>query len=124
MVDGVYHCRLILHDRSGRAYEEKKSFVIDSRAPSIQVSIDRSTYRAGDTIQVRIQSDADTRRIRLRIANLEPTEARWDDEGKSNVGRIVLPVEIATGQYALEILAEDFAHNVSSREVMIAVVGR
>ena len=124
MVDGVYHCRLILHDRSGRAYEERKSFVIDSRAPSIQASVDRSTYRAGDTVQVRIQSDADTRRIRLRVANLEPTEARWDDQGKSNVGRVVLPTDIAAGNHTLEILAEDFAHNVSSRQVMIAVVGR
>src|SRR5258706_10929231 len=105
MVDGVYHCRLILRDRSGRAYEEKKSFVIDSRAPTIQASVDRSAYRAGDTIQVRIQSDADTRRIRLRVANLEPTEARWDDRGKSSVGQIVLPADIATGQHSLEILA-------------------
>jgi Ca-activated chloride channel homolog len=124
MVDGVYHCRLILRDRSGRAYEEEKSFVIDSRAPTIQASVDRSTYRAGDTIQVRIQSDADTRRIRLRVANLEPTEARWDALGKASVGRIVLPTDFATGQHSLEILAEDFAHNVSSRQVMIAVVSR
>ena len=124
MVDGVYHCRLILHDRGGRAYEEKKSFVIDSRAPSIRASVDRSTYHPGDTVQVRIQSDADTRLIRLRVANLEPTEARWDDQGKSNVGRVVLPTDMATGNHTLEVLAEDFAHNVSSRQVMIAVVGR
>ena len=124
MVDGVYHCRLILRDRAGRTYEEKKGFVIDSRAPTIQASVDRSIYRPGDTVQVRIQSDADTRRIRLRVANLEPTEARWDAEGKANVGRISLPAEIATGQHALEILAEDFAHNVSSSQVMIAVAAR
>ena len=124
MVDGVYHCRLILRDRAGRTYEEKKGFVIDSRAPTIQASVDRSIYRPGDTVQVRIQSDADTRRIRLRIANLEPTEARWDAEGKANLGRISLPVEIATGQHALEILAEDFAHNVSSSQVTIAVAAR
>jgi len=123
MVDGVYHCRLILRDRSGRAYEERKSFIIDSRAPSIQASVDRSTYRAGETVQVRIQSDADTRRIRLRVANLEPAEARWDALQKASVGHIVLPADIATGQHTLEILAEDFAHNVSSRQVMIAVVG-
>ena len=124
MVDGVYHCRLILRDRAGRTYEEKKGFVIDSRAPTIQASVDRSIYRPGDTVQVRIQSDADTRRIRLRVANLEPTEARWDAEGKANVGHISLPAEIATGQHALEILAEDFAHNVSSSQVMIAVAAR
>ncbi|MCI0419436.1 MAG: VWA domain-containing protein, partial [Acidobacteria bacterium] len=123
MVDGVYHCRLILRDEAGRVYEEKKSFVIDSRSPTIQARIDRATYRAGDTVQIRVQSDADTRRIRLRVANLEPGEARWDPQGKASVGHIVLPPEMATGQYALEIFAEDFAHNVSSSQVMIAVVG-
>ena len=124
MVDGVYHCRLILRDKGGRAYEEKKSFVIDSRAPTIQASVDRSTYRPGDTVQVRIQRVAVTRRIRLRVANLEPAEAHWDAEGRASIGRIVLPSEIATGQHALEIFAEDFAHNVSSRQVMIGVIGR
>lgn len=124
MVDGVYHCRLILRDRMGQAYQEQKSFVIDSRAPTIQATVDRSTYQPGDTVLVRIQSDADTRRIRLRLGNLEPAEARWDDQGKANIGRIALPSEIATGQHALEIFAEDFAHNVSNRQLMIAVVGR
>jgi Ca-activated chloride channel family protein len=124
MVDGVYHCRLILRDRAGRSYEEKKSFVIDSRAPTIQARLDRSVYRPGDTVQVMVQSDADTRRIRLRMANLEPIEARWDAEKKTNLGRFSLPAEIATGQHALEILAEDFAHNVSSSQGVIAVAAR
>ncbi|MSO24294.1 MAG: hypothetical protein EXQ58_13860 [Acidobacteria bacterium] len=124
MADGMYHCRLILRDKGVRAYEEKKSFVIDSWAPTIQASVDRSTYQPGDTVQVRIRSDADTRRIRLRVANLEPVEARWDAEGKASIGRIVLPSEIATGQHALEIVAEDFAHNVFSRQLMIGVIGR
>jgi Ca-activated chloride channel family protein len=122
MVDGVYHCRLILRDRVGRVYQEQKSFVIDSRAPTLQAVVDRSTYRPGDTVHIRIQSDADTRRIRLRLANLEPTEARWDAEGKTNIGRITLPSEIVSGQHALDIFAEDFAHNVSSRQLMISVV--
>ncbi|HEY3136607.1 MAG TPA: VIT domain-containing protein, partial [Blastocatellia bacterium] len=33
MTDGVYHCRLVLVDKRGRAYQEEKSFVIDSRPP-------------------------------------------------------------------------------------------
>jgi len=124
MVDGVYHCRLILRDRVGRAYEEQKSFVIDSRAPSIRASVGRSTYRAGETVQVRVLSDADTRRIRLSLAGLEPVEARWDTSMKANVAHMVLPAEIATGQHTLEIFAEDFAHNVSSHQTSITVTGR
>src|SRR5262249_10145076 len=124
MVDGVYHCRLILRDRNSRTYVETKSFVIDSRPPSIRASVDQLTYRPGDTVQVRIQSDPDTRRIRLRMASLQPVEARWDAEGKVSIGRIVLPGDIATGQHKLEIFAEDFAHNVSNRELIVAVAGR
>lgn len=124
MVDGLYYCRLILRDRVGRAFEERKSFVIDSRAPAIQASVDRSAYRPGDTVEVRVKSDSDTRRIRLRLASLEPAEARWDAGGKASIGRIALPMEIATGEYALEVFAEDFAHNVSSRKLAIAVVGQ
>jgi len=124
MVDGMYHCRLILRDRNGRTYVEKKSFVIDSRPPSIRANVDHLTYQPGDTVEVRIQSDPDTRRIRLRIASLEPVEAHWDAEGKASIGRIVLPGDIATGQHKLEIVAEDFAHNVSNRELIVAVARR
>lgn len=122
MVDGTYQCRLILRDKAGRVYEEKKSFVIDSRAPAVQASVDRERYRPGETVRVSVRSDADTRRIRLRLGNLEPIEARWDAAGQANLGYIALPAEMATGQYAVEIFAEDFAHNVASGQVMVSVV--
>ena len=121
MVDGTYYCRLILRDSQGRVYEEKKSFVIDSRAPALQAAVDRATYHPGDTVQVKVRSDADTRRIRLRLSNLEPVEARWSEDNQVNLGYIVLPAEIATGQYTIEIFAEDFAHNSSSGRVQILV---
>lgn len=122
MVDGTYHCRLILRDKRGRVYEEKKSFIIDSRAPVIQASADRGHYRPGETIQVKVRADADTRRIQLRLGNLEPVEARWDGRGQASLGYIVLPLEIPTGRHAVEVYAEDFAHNVSSARVFVSVV--
>ena len=108
----------------------KKSFLLGGTSSSTAAHL---RYRPASTVRHIVQATRSkpesrvtpTRAVfRLRIANLEPTETRWDDQGKSNVGRIVLPADIATGQHALEILAEDFAHNVSSRQVMIAVVGR
>ncbi len=122
MVDGTYYCRLILRDTQGRVYEEKKSFVIDSRAPTLQAVVDRASYHPGDTVQVKVRSDADTRRIRLRLSNLEPVEAHWSEHSQTNLGYVVLPAEIATGQYSIEIFAEDFAHNGSSGKVKISVV--
>jgi Ca-activated chloride channel family protein len=122
MVDGAYQCRLILRDKAGLSYEEKKSFVIDSRAPALAVSASRRAYRPGETVQVNIKSDPDTRRIRLRLAHLMPVEARWDAQAKMNVGYLPLPAEMATGEYSLEVFAEDFAHNVSRGEAHISVV--
>ena len=123
MVDGTYYCRLILKDRQGRVYEEKKSFVIDSRAPSIRASADRSTYRPGETVQVEVRSDADTRRIRLRLSSLEPVEATWDSvAGQASLGYIVLPRDMATGRHTIEIFAEDFAHNTSSEQIQVSVI--
>ncbi len=122
MIDGTYHCRLILRDKVGRAYEEKKSFVIDSRAPSIQATVDRSRYHPGNTVQIRIQCDADTRRIRLRLGSLAPAEARWDSQSRTNVGYLILPPEIAPGDYTIEIFAEDFAHNFSTGQTRVSVI--
>src|SRR5207244_12050889 len=47
MTDGVYHCRLVLVDRLGRAYQEDKGFVIDSRARMLQASLSRTAAQAG-----------------------------------------------------------------------------
>ena len=114
MVDGVYYCRLFLKDKSGRVYEERKSFVIDSRAPTIKVTADRRQYRSGETIQLKIQSDSDTRKIRACLGSLPPIQAQWDASTKANSGFIPLPVGMGPGQYSIEVFAEDFAHNVSS----------
>lgn len=121
MIDGTYHCRLILRDKAGRAFEEKKSFVIDSRAPAIQASVDRTSYRAGDTVQLKVRCDADTRRIRARLGSLAPVEVRWHAQSKTNVGYLMLPPEMATGEYAVEVFAEDFAHNFSTGQTRVSV---
>jgi len=122
MVDGTYSCRLILRDKSGVSYVEKKTFVIDSRAPVARATVDRSSYRAGDTVQVKVRSDADTRHIRLRFGNMAPVEARWEPAAQASMAYIPLPEQIATGQFAIEIAAEDFAHNVSMSQIAISVV--
>ncbi|PYT05130.1 MAG: hypothetical protein DMF60_12965, partial [Acidobacteria bacterium] len=61
MVDGVYHCRLVLVDRLGRAYQEDKSFVIDSRPPRLQASLNQTVAHAGEDLMVTVRADSDTR---------------------------------------------------------------
>ncbi|MGI9055480.1 MAG: VIT and vWA domain-containing protein, partial [Pyrinomonadaceae bacterium] len=72
MMDGTYKCRLILTDENGAAYEEEKSFVVDSRAPKVSVSTDSKIYKAGDEINLKVSADADTNRLIARIYGAKP----------------------------------------------------
>src|SRR3989440_421343 len=58
--DGTYRCRLLLTDRDGRGYQEEKSFVVDSHAPKLRVSVSAETVRAGDELPIRVAADSDT----------------------------------------------------------------
>ncbi|MEW5974494.1 MAG: VIT domain-containing protein [Acidobacteriota bacterium] len=122
MSDGTYYCRLILRDKSGRLYEERKSFVIDSRAPRLSASTERTLYHPGETVRVRVSSDSDTRRIRARLSNLTPIDVIWSPELGTNVGDLLLPASIATGNHLIEIFAEDFAHNSSTAQIQFSVI--
>jgi hypothetical protein len=123
MSDGVYHCRLILVDKLGRAYQEDKSFVIDSRPPKLQASINQKTVRAGEDLAITVRADRDTRTIAARIFGALPVPVVWDQNAKANVGNLKIPAGLPSGTYTIEINAEDFAHNSSRAEVTVQVVG-
>jgi Ca-activated chloride channel family protein len=123
MSDGVYHCRLILVDRAGRAYQEQKSFVIDSRPPRLKPSLEKLVAHAGDTIRITVGADSDTRTIAARIYGALPVPVVWDAASKANIGALKIPAGLPTGTYTIQITAEDFAHNLSVTEVSLDVVG-
>lgn len=123
MNDGVYYCRLILVDRQGRAYQEEKSFVIDSRPPRLQPSLSQTTARAGEDIAITVRADSDTRRIAARIFGALPVPIVWDAKAKANVGHLRIPAGLPSGTYTIQVTAEDFAHNASMTEIMIEVTG-
>ncbi len=122
MQDGRYRCRLILTDVHGQVFQEEKGFTIDSRPPQLQVTIKPTKARAGEDIEVLVAADADTRRIAVRLAGGLPVPVRWDAQRKTNVGVFRLPPGLPTGRYVLLVTAEDFAHNVASREVPLDVL--
>jgi Ca-activated chloride channel homolog len=124
MADGTYNCRLLLRDKDGNGYEEKKSFVIDSRAPKLKVDLDRKNVRAGDVITVKVLADSDARRINARMYAAQPVDLHWSTEQKANIGTIRVSENIASGHYTLTVSAEDFAHNQSQQEIQIEVTGR
>lgn len=123
MTDGTYKCRLILTDRNGNAYEEEKSFVIDSRAPKVRITIDDRAYRTGETVEVRVFSDRDTARLTARMFGSEPVRLYWSGDKKANTGQLRIADGLAPGRYTLSVSAEDFAHNQTTEEITIEVTG-
>jgi Ca-activated chloride channel homolog len=124
MTDGKYKCRLILTDANGRGFEEEKTFVVDSRAPQVKIKLDRSVFKAGETIELKISADRDTHRLTAKFYGAKPTELFWSEAAKTNVGALQIPADLASGKYVLSVSAEDFAHNQTTEEIEIEVLGR
>jgi len=123
MVDGVYHCRLVLVDRQGHAYQEQKSFVIDSRPPRLQASLNQTMAHAGEDLMITVHADSDTRVIAARIFGSLPVPVVWDAKAKANIGHLMIPDGLPSGTYTIQITAEDFAHNSSAVELVVEVIG-
>jgi Ca-activated chloride channel family protein len=123
MSDGVYHCRLVLVDKRGRAYQEDKSFVIDSRPPRLQATLSQTVARAGEELVITVRADSDTRVIAARVFGSMPAPVVWDAKAKANVGMLRLPAGLPSGTYVIQVTAEDFAHNSSEVELTVEVIG-
>ena len=123
MSDGVYHCRLVLVDKQGRAYQEDKSFVIDSRPPQLQASLSQTVAHAGEDLMITVHADSDTRVIAARVFGAMPVPVVWDPKAKANIGHLMIPAGLPSGTYVIQITAEDFAHNSSATELVVEVIG-
>lgn len=122
--DGTYRCRLLMTDVDGNAYQEMKSFVIDSHAPSLKVKLDQTTVRAGDDLVVKVSADSDTVRLFARVYGSKPAQLSWSPQEQTNVGKLRIASGLATGRYTITVSAEDSAHNQSTIEIPIDVIGR
>lgn len=124
MPDGVYSCRLVLTDAGGNGFEEKKTFVVDSRAPKVKINLPQTSVKTGEEIKIRVSSDSDTARLTAKLYGAKPIELRWSKEEKASVGIIRIPEQVAPGKYVLTVTAEDFAHNQNSEEIVLEISGR
>jgi Ca-activated chloride channel family protein len=119
--DGSYRVRLILRDRQGHVYREAKTFVIASKPPLVRVKLDKQMFRRGESIHLRVSASETTRTVTARMYGAQPIYLRWNPEMSSNTGEMLIPAYVAPGKYVLTVTAEDFAHNIGSREVQIEV---
>jgi len=124
MADGAYGARLILQDDRGRSYQEEKSFVIDSRPPKITAKLAQASVQAGEELTINATADSDTRRIQARVFGAAPVDLRWSKQANASVGKLRVPLGLPSGVYTVTLSAEDFAHNTSSLELQIQVIGR
>lgn len=122
MRDGTHQVGLVLRDRQGRVYRESKSFVIVSQPPVVRVHLEKKRFRRGEAIDLRVSASSTTRTIVARLYGALPANLRWNQRERYNTGSLAVPESLPAGRYALTVTAEDFAHNISSREVEIEVV--
>jgi Ca-activated chloride channel family protein len=121
MSDGTHTVRLILRDRQGRVYLERKTFLISSHPPIVRVQAGSGKVHAGDRLTLRVQASETTRTITARLYGVEPITLRWDESRKANTGVLAVPANLPPGRYDIHVTAEDIAHNVSHQEVPLEV---
>lgn len=124
MRDGTYNARLILTDKNGNAYQEEKSFIIDSRPPSLRADVAQKQVRAGEDLKIKVFADQDTRRINARLFGSQPVQITWNEKEQANIGLLHVPPALPAGRYQLQISAEDFAHNSTVVEMVVEVMGQ
>lgn len=121
MSDGTYQVRLIMRDRAGHVYRESKSFVIASKPPVVRIKTDKHRYRSGEPVRLRVQSSGMTRTITARLYGAIPVSLHWNPEAAANTGELVVPDGISPGQYTVQVMAEDIAHNIGTGEVSLEI---
>ncbi len=122
MADGTHTVRLILRDRQGRAFRESKTFVIASKPPTVRVKLDKTRFKRGESVRLRVGASETSRNVVARMYGVSPVNLRWNDDAKWNTGEFVIPAHLPAGRYSLTVTAEDFAHNLGREEVSIEVL--
>ncbi|CAN5147343.1 hypothetical protein BH20ACI1_BH20ACI1_14590 [soil metagenome] len=124
MPDGTYRCRLLLTDKNNNGYQEEKTFVVDSHAPKVKINLPAQTVKAGDEITLKVSADSDTARLVAKFYGAKPVQLFWSNAEKANVGKLRVPENLTSGKYILTVTAEDFAHNQTTEEINVEVLGK
>ena len=122
LADGAYTVRLILRDRDGHVFNERKTFLLSSHAPIVRVALESQRVHAGSTIAIQVEASATTRTITARLYGAPPLFLHWNESDRSNTGQLMIPGSLPPGRYSIHVTAEDIAHNVSHKEAPLEVL--
>ena len=120
--DGTYPVRFVMRDNAGHTYEEAKTFVIASKAPTVQVKLSKKRYRCGEILNLKVSASQNTRTLVARLEGAIPVNLKWDAKAGANTGQLSIPEQMIPGTYQLTVTAEDIAHNMGSQGVEIEIV--
>ncbi len=120
--DGEYGCQVILRDRQGHVYMEKKKFRVDASAPVFRgAGLERRRVSPGDVLRFEVRAPRDTRRITAFNPVLGKVELRYDPLSASSRGHLKIGPGVSPGSYAFVVEAVDFAQNQFSKTVTVEV---
>ena len=79
------------------------------------------TLKRGGSIRLVVNSDQDTRFIYAKLEGTSPVKIQWSNREKASVGYLKVPQDLPPGVYEIQVVGEDFAHNISrwSRKVEV-----
>ncbi len=122
MVDGTHAVKLVMRDKNGRTYREAKTFIIVSKPPLVSAKLSASSARRGERVMVTADAGATTRTITAKMYGAETAWLKWDGNKNVSVGYLTVPAGMPPGKYSIKVTAEDIAHNISTKEVFLAVL--
>ena len=122
MVDGTHAVKLVMRDKNGRTYREAKTFIIVSKPPLVSAKLSASSARRGERVMVTADAGATTRTITAKMYGAETAWLKWDAKMNVSVGYLMVPAAMPAGRYSVKVTAEDIAHNISTKEVFLAVL--
>jgi Ca-activated chloride channel family protein len=88
----------------------------------VRVELAKNRYRAGESVHLKVQASASTRTITATLYGAGPVWLRWNATESANTGDVVVPSTLPPGRYPMQIVAEDAAHNIGSKEVSLEVL--
>ncbi len=116
---GEYWCTLIITDRAGNQWRQRKKFVIDTKPPTIKAIVPK-TARAGDVVLLKVFAPQDTRTILAKLPGGKTLSLRYSDVYKASVAKWTVP-ELPPGEYIIRFVATDFAGNQREAEAKIKI---